>query len=293
VDVWGTPEFEAELRAWIEGEVGPLTAITQSKRRPWAAVWRAEAAGGAYYAKQNCPGQVFEARLMGILAELAPTYVVPVAAVDADRGFLLTPDQGQVFGDTADPDDLDGWIRLVVRAMELSRLVSGDAHRLVAAGASLCRVPDRVRPLVDPLLDTVGAMGLPDSLVHNDLHEHNAFDLPTGLVFFDFADAVVAHPLTGLLVPLNMMVHHLEAEPDDPRLRRVADAGLEVWSDLVPMAELRAALPAALQLGRLGRAESWFRVAPDFTGDAFDEFGTAGDEWLDRLTDPVPVRYAE
>ncbi len=293
MDVWGTPEFVAELRAWIESEVGPVSGMTEGKRRPWAALWVAETPGGAYYAKQNSPGQAFEARLMGLLAELAPSYVVPVAAVDADRGFLLTPDQGPVFGETADPHDLDGWIRLVVRAMELSRAVSGDAERLIAAGAGPCRVPDRVRPEVDRLLDVVGALGLPDSLVHNDLHEHNAFDLPGGLVFFDFADAVVAHPLLGLLVPLNMMVHHLEAEPDDPRLRRVADAGLEVWSDLAPMAELRAALPAALQLGRLGRAESWSRVAPDFTGDARDEWGNAAEEWLDQLTDPAPVRFAD
>lgn len=293
MDVWGTPEFEAELRGWIEGEVGPVFGFAQGKRRPWAVLWRAETAGGDYYAKQNCPGQAFEARLMAILAELAPTYVVPVAAVDADRGFLLTPDQGQVFGATVAPDDLDAWARLVVRAMELSRAVSGDAERLVAAGATRCRVPDRVRPTIEPLLDAVGALGLPESLVHNDLHEHNAFDLTDGLVFFDFADAVVAHPLMGLLVPLNVMVHHLGAEPDDPRLRHVAEAGLEVWSDLVPMAALRTALPAALQLGRLGRAESWFRVVPDLTGDARDDLGNAADEWLDRLPDPAPVRFPE
>ena len=216
MDVWGTPEFVAELRAWVEGEVGPVSSLTESKRRPWAAVWRVETARGAFYAKQNCPGQAFEARLMGLLAELAPTYVVPVAAVDADRGFLLTPDQGRVFGDTADPDDLDGWVRLVVRAMELSRVVSGDAERLVAAGATRCRVPARVRTEVESLLEAVEALCLPDSLVHNDLHEHNAFDLPDGLVFFDFADAVVAQPLLGLLVPLNMMAHHLEARARRP-----------------------------------------------------------------------------
>ena len=38
-----------------------------------------------------------------------------------------------------------------------------------------------------------------------------------------------------------------------------ADAGLEVWSDVAPAAELRAALPAALQLGRLGRVVTWAR----------------------------------
>jgi hypothetical protein len=112
-------------------------------------------------------------------------------------------------------------------------------------------------------------------------------------VFFDFADAVVANPLAGLMVPFNVLGYHLDAEPTDPRLRRIADAALEVWSDLAPMAELRAALPAALRLGRLGRAESWSRVVPDFTGDARAEFGNAPEEWLDRLLDPTPVTYVE
>ncbi|MGH3348627.1 MAG: hypothetical protein ACRDO4_16735, partial [Nocardioides sp.] len=194
MDVWSTPEFEAVLRTWVEAQVGPVTSLVPSKKRPWAVVWRAETADGAYYAKQNCPGQAFEARLMGLLAELAPAYVVPVTAVDPDRDFLLTPDQGEVFGEAVAPDDLDAWRRLVVRAMELSRAVADDADRLVATGATGCRVPDRVRDEVEPLLEAVGALGLPESLVHNDLHEHNAFDLPGGLVFFDFADAVVANP---------------------------------------------------------------------------------------------------
>lgn len=293
MEVWGTPAFEAELRTWVERQAGSVTSLDAAKRRPWATVWRAETAGGAYYAKQNCPGQAFEAQLMALLAELAPSYVVPVTAIDADRGFLLTPDQGQVFGDVVAPDDLDAWTRLVVRAMELSRTVAGDADRLLAAGATRCRVPDRVRDDVVPLFEAVGSLGLPESLVHNDLHEHNAFDLRGGLVFFDFADAVVANPLAGLMVPFNVLGYHLDAEPTDPRLRRIADAALEVWSDLAPMAELRAALPAALRLGCLGRAESWSRVVPDFTGDARAEFGNAPEEWLGRLTDPAPVTYAD
>jgi hypothetical protein len=293
VEAWGTPEFEAELRDWVESRVGKVTCMTSAKRRPWAAVWRVESADGVFYAKQNCPGQAFEAGLIQLLAELAPTYVVPVAAVDTERGFLLTPDQGRVFGDTVAEDDLDAWVRLVVRAMELSRAVSSDVDRLEAAGVTRCRVPDRVTATVEQLLDVVGALQLPESLVHNDLHEHNAFDLPVGLVFFDFADAVLLHPLAGLLVPFNVLAHALKAEPDDPRLLRIADAGLEVWSDLAPMADLRAALPSALRLGRLGRAESWARAVPDFTGDDLTKWGTAADEWLDRLPEPSPVRYVD
>ncbi len=289
---WGSPEFRDDLRSWVESAVGPVVAMEQAKLRPWATVWQIRTEHRMFYAKQNCPGQHFEAGLVSLLAELAPAFVVPVTAVDVERGLLLTPDQGQVFGESVAEDDLDSWCRLVARAMELARVLAPDAEALLATGVTRCRLPPDVEALVRPSLDQLEPLGLPDTLVHNDLHEHNAFDHPGGLIFFDFADAVVAHPLAGLLVPLNVLADRLgEPGPDDPRLRRVADAGLEVWSDLAPMSALRAALPAALRLGRLGRAESWARVVPDLTGQDATDFGDAAGSWLARIPDPVPVRF--
>jgi hypothetical protein len=227
-----------------------------------------------------------------LLAGLAPAYVVPVEAADPERGLLLTPDQGHVFGESVADDDLDSWCRLVARAMELARILAPDADALVAAGVTRCRVPPDVGVVVQSCLDHLAPLGLPETLVHNDLHEHNAFDRSDGLIFFDFADAVVAHPLAGLLVPLNVLADRLgEPGPEDARLRRVADAALEVWSDLAPMSALRSALPAALRLGRLGRAESWARVVPDLRGQDAEEFGDTARSWLDRIPDPVPVRF--
>lgn len=88
-----------------------------------------------------------------------------------------------------------------------------------------------------------------------------------------------------------MLADRLGAGPNDPRLQRVADAALEVWSDLVPGCQLHAALPAALRLGRLGRAESWARIVPHLTGSDADELGSAAHDWLARLPDPVPVSF--
>lgn len=289
---WESPEFREALRGWVEEVAGPVSAMEQTKLRPWATVWRVRTEHRIFYAKQNCSAQSFEAALLALLTELAPSYVVPVTAVDTERGLLLTPDQGQVFGESVAEDDLDSWCRLVVRAMELARLVMPHAEALQASGLTSSRVPADVAELVRPCLDVVATLGLPDTLVHNDLHEHNAFDRPDGLIFFDFADAVLAHPLSGLLVPLNVLAEQLgEPGPHDPRLQQVADAALEVWSDLAPMRELRSALPAALRLGRVGRAESWARIAPDLTGQDADDFGDAAAAWLARLPDPVPVRF--
>ena len=43
--------------------------------------------------------------------------------------------------------------------------------------------------------------------------------------------------------------------------------------DVGPWMELRAALPAALQLARLGRVESWLRVTATLTDEELAEFG--------------------
>jgi hypothetical protein len=315
---WATDEFRDELRAWCESQVGPVTAMEQHKLRGWATVWRVTTADGSWFAKQNCPGQLFEQPLMALLARLAPDRVVPVRA-EGD-GFLLTPDQGPVFHETAG-DDLESWVRLARDAALLQRelvphldelLAAGttalgphDAHGYVAARVEQYAglpegdarrldddVADRLRahlPAVRRWAEQVGGLGLPLVLNHNDLHGNNVFDVDGRLLFFDFGDALVTDPLGILLIPLNILGDKLAAGPDDPRLWRVVDAALEVWSDLVPSAQLRAALPAALQLGRLGRVESWVRCQPSLSDDQLAEWGPVAAAWLGTLLAEPPL----
>jgi hypothetical protein len=127
------------------------------------------------------------------------------------------------------------------------------------------------------------------TLNHNDLHGNNVFDVDGRLLFFDFGDALVTDPLGMLLVPLNILRETLRADADDRRLWRVADAALEVWSDLVPPAQLRAALPAALQLGRLGRVESWVRCQPSLSDVQLAEWGPDAASWLGTLLEQPPL----
>ena len=71
----------------------------------------------------------------------------------------------------------------------------------------------------------------------------------------------------------------------------VADAALEVWSDVAPIEELRAVLPDALRLGRLGRAESWRRVAETLAPEDRAEYLGHHQTWLDMLPEPAPVSF--
>ena len=317
-ELWPTDEFRERVRAWCEGVVGPVTAMRQQKLRGWATVWRVETEDDAWFVKQNCPGQQVELPLMALLARLVPDRVVPVTA--AHDGFLLTPDQGEVFYETAG-GDLENWVRLARDAALLQRelvphhselletgisqllpeesvdYVAARIEQYAALGASDPRalapeVAARLRahlPVVRRWADEVAALGLPLTLNHNDLHENNVFDVDGRLRFFDFGDAWVTEPLGVLLIPLNILGEKLEADGDDPRLWRVADAALEVWSDLVPASELRAALPAALSLGRLGRVESWARCLPSLSDDELAEWGHVAATWLGTLDADPPV----
>ena len=319
---WHSPEFRAELSTWVAESVGEPLSIEPVHDRPWSTVWRVSTEAGVFFAKQNTPLQAFEAGLMIELASLAPTHVVPVTAADVGRGLLLSPDLGSVFGEQIDLTDVSvlvevtGWV--VGAAAELQREVVGHTDRLAAAGlvrlahvdvvgyveqrlldfASLSASDPRALtsdqmqrikaclPELARVVDTVSSLGLPLTLQHNDLHMANVFAVGDQLRFFDFGDAVMSEPLAALMVPLRGLASLLECGPDDPRVLRAAEPALEVWSDVAPLPALREALPSALRLARLARAESWLRCLPSMTESERAEFGEAASYWLAEIAQP-------
>ena len=104
---------------------------------------------------------------------------------------------------------------------------------------------------------------------------------------------MLTEPLGALRVPLGGLAQRLECPMDDPRLLRAVEPALEVWSDLVPLPRLRAALPSALRLARLARCESWLRCFAAMTDEELGEYGDAASYWLAaarRLDDPDGLR---
>ena len=316
---WSGAGFRAELRTWLAGTLGEPRALEPVKIRPWASVWRVEADRGVFYAKQNCSTQSYEAALVVALNDLAARHVVPLTAVDPGRGLFLTPDQGPVLGGAG--DDVDTWCRVVAAGARLQLEVARYAEKLAGVGLTTIAPADAVAyveeqleafarlppgdpramraedreavrsalPAVARWAERVAALRLPLTLCHNDLHSNNGFDVGGELRFFDFADAVVAEPLAALLVPLDNLADQLHATPEDPRLHRVADAGLEVWSEYAPLAELRAALPAALQLARLARTEAWIRCTAPMSDAELRKWGVAAASWLASVLSAPPV----
>lgn len=322
--LWATPEFRQDLSGWVASALGPCGPLQTVRARPWSSVWRVDAEEGAFYVKQNCPSQYAEADVLSLLAGVAPEFVVPVRAADPEGGRLITPDSGSTLRshltDPAGPDEaIRAWTRLLVDAASLQRTVlpflealrstgltvmaTEDAptyvERMIDLLASLSaddprRLPEAdAQRLVDHLptvrrcVEQVGAVGLPMSLNHNDLHDANALIGPDGgLRFFDFGDAVLADPLGMLLIPLRFLA--VEDDWRSARYRPVIDQVLEVWSDLATVRQLRAALPAALHLARLARVEAWWRVSESFDEHELGEFGGAAAAWLTTLVEEPP-----
>src|SRR5258706_10549139 len=100
------------------------------------------------------------------------------------------------------------------------------------------------------------------SLDHNDLHCWNIFaNGAGGAKFYDWGDSVIAHPFSSMLIGLGFMTYHLKiSRDDDPRLLRLRDAYLEVFSDLAPHAELVSTLELACRVGKVARALTWSRA---------------------------------
>lgn len=297
-EVWSSPAFLEDLRVWLSPHIGEVRSLERVKDRPWAAVWRVDAAAGGHYVKQNCPAQQQEARMLSVLARIAPEHVVTPVAVDVERDLTLTADQGPVLRDR--PGD-DRWAELLRDAMLLSRasaehldelaLTSIDpaaAREYVEGARESWDIPPEFRAGVDAAVaaagvagDELAALGLPLALNHNDLHDANVFAAERRLLFFDFGDAVASSPLAALRIPLEGYARRLGTNAGDPRVLAAADAALEVWSDLAPMPQLRAALPAAWRVAALCRAESWHRILSSVPERFVDEdYRDADADWL-------------
>ncbi|HYJ68032.1 MAG TPA: phosphotransferase [Nocardioidaceae bacterium] len=316
---WTTSAWRDEASSWIdqilrERGINRTGDIEQPRIRFWSTQLTVPTDSGRVWFKENCPDQSFEARLVDLLADLVPDHVVAPLAIEPDRGWMLSPDAGPTLQEAAG-HGVDLWVRLAANWADLQRRVAPYADRLLATdipasppSEAPSLIAERTEeyaalPVDDPRhldadaaaglrsalptitrwAEQVVALGLPMTLDHNDLHANNAFlprDGEEHLRFFDFGDSVVGDPLCSLLIPVNVLAGQLDADEDDPRIHRVIDAYLEVWSDLADPTALRAAVDPARQLARLNRSESWRRVLRSADSDEWAEWGGSATAWL-------------
>ncbi|WP_395727168.1 phosphotransferase [Nakamurella sp.] len=281
--------------------------------RAWATAVRVPTDRGTYWFKACSPGTAFEVRLYAVLAERVPAHVLRPLAADPDRAWILLPDGGPLLGEQLSGPALAralgaalvqyGRVQLDLMPAAGRMLAAGVADmrpaamlqqfdRAVAMTAAGVRDdPDRrgrraavaaARPAVERWCATVAQSALPASLDHNDLHPRNIFWDGAGsgsgqARFFDWGDAVLAHPFAAALVPLGMVRRFLDEPLDGPGFLAVRNAYLDLFRDLAPAEDLPAMLETACRVAKIARAHTWQRAI----GAAAEQ----GDEAADRFRD--------
>jgi hypothetical protein len=284
---------------WIDAHVVRNGEVQLIRERPWATVAVAPTADGPLWFKAAGSGTAFEVPLYGLLARVVPEFVLAPIAADVERAWLLLPDGGVPLGERgAGLDELAGALAAYGR---LQRALAGSVEAMLALGVADMRpavMPERLvealaaaggnaqveamAPEVAEWCERLGASPLAASLDHNDLHPWNILDGPR---YYDWGDAVVAHPFAAMLVPLGYVKHH----HGDAGLERARDAYLAEFAAEAPHAELVETLELACRVAKIARTLTWERAlrAAREQGEPIDPFfADAPAETLARLLDP-------
>jgi hypothetical protein len=278
------PSWRAEAEGWIRARLSDLgrdltDAIAHSHVRPWGTVACVPTDQGSLWFKANIAPLAFEQQLLVLLAGQA---IPNVVAREPSHGWMLMEDAGPLVSELYGEDPpLAIWRELLSEYSELQVAAAPLSDEFIAAG-----VPNRTLPrLLEPLLrvlesdrfvrpptpdaltneeiervyalmpklqesvDVLAALGLPDSMQHDDLHPWNVCVRDGVYRFIDWGDACVSQPMLSLEIPLQWVGVEGAAE--------AKDAYLEPWTALRPMKDLLAATDAAALLAQVTGVLKW------------------------------------
>ena len=249
--------------------------------------------------KENNPGHRFEAGLVAALARLAPEDVIVPIAVDRERSWLLTDDQGTTLTHL-DVDDQPTRC-IVVRALARlqcalprppqcdralrdpsslhpARPVTecepwpGSGRRCspdirCGPGQTLLKRAEAAAEVLDRRTASLSDI-VPLDLELNDVYPANIFaDRSTGAVrprFFDFGNAIWGHPFVSLHGFLDAVVEWTGAPLSRADRDELLDIYVTVWRDHLEADPqvLRSDLAATEALVGVHRLVSWLRLVP-------------------------------
>jgi hypothetical protein len=289
----------------LEAAIERTGEVSQPRVRPWATVLSAPTTVGRVWLKAAAPRTAFEVGLHLLLHRVVPDQVLAPLATDPARGWLLLPDGGPALGERLGPEELsDALVTALSQYARLQRELAPHAAEMLVLGVEdmrPARLPEqfeRALAVADRYVSrrgTAGDRGVleqlgtlrgpvaewsarlaeapgPASIDHNDLHPRNILFDPAGGLdparFYDWGDAVLAHPFASLLVALGAVQGDvLGVDVQHPLTRRLRDAYLDGFADLAGRAELVETLQLACRVALITRALTWDR-AVQASGDA-------------------------
>jgi hypothetical protein len=269
--------------AWIEAELavrGQALVKPVEMVRSWSLsyVLKVTTTAGVYYLKTvaDLPLFVNEAALVGTLSRLYPRHVPTPLSSNLERDWMLLPELPEVVGWKVSVETRQAYLcdfgRLQITAV-------ADVNTLLAAGCldrRLARLPEWIEavltsemvlatvaeteqaqlkaliPRLQSLCQALASFGLPETLVHGDLHGGNVAVQNGEFVYFDWTDVCISHPFFDML--------NIFFEEDTAVRSQLRDAYLAEWTDFAPMDRLLAAWSLAEVLGAVHHAVSYWQI---------------------------------
>jgi hypothetical protein len=241
-----------------------------------------------------------EPRLLRHLSDERPGEVVSPLAIDEDRAWMLLPDLGQPL---ASEPDVEVWIAAMRRHARLQRSYAASPERLLDFGcvdrrltlldAELDRLlgPNPITAALDQAerdrlpghanrlreaITGLAAIGVPETLLHGDLHPRNIAVREGQALGFDWTDAALSHPFLDLVT----FVEDRSASSSDPR---VLDAYFAEWEEFAPPADLRRAASLANEIGALHQVMTHVHLVDHAGGPTYESLVQGGLWWMRRL----------
>ncbi len=245
------------------------------------------------------PTQAHEPRLTALLHREFPGLVTEVLALHPTKPWMLVAEGGKKIRDAYSGDDfLRAWREVLPRYAQMQRaaaphvreilgfgtpdhrampLVAGFADAIVNEPALSADRSDRIteeerralvglRPRLEEALGALAALGVEDTLQHDDLHHGNVLIHEGRAVVFDWGDACVSQPFLTLAVTLRFAASATKHAVQDAEIVALRDAYLEPWSDRAPARELREAAELGRRIGEVSRTLTFCAVARAYPG---------------------------
>jgi hypothetical protein len=250
---WATLDSLNELLTWAQDELAaigrPVTGPVE-QRKTWnlAGLFRLPTAAGPVWLKALPPFAADEALVMAAFAAVDPTLVPAVLAGRRDR-LLLEHLPGEDCWDADTAVIADG-VRRVVAAQHVLGPVDWLPDRrtpamitqvdaLLDRDIGLTATEVAAARLLLPHFAELADCGLPDTIVHGDLHSGNMRAAAGPATVLDFADAYVGNPVIDGL----RLVDFLRAEKHAAVTTAWVDAWRAVRQDSDPARALHVAEP--------------------------------------------------
>jgi hypothetical protein len=304
---WARPGWLGQAAAWIAGQIdqhGYQPAGPPVKIKSWglSCLLRAGTSAGDLYFKVATSRPLFanEALLMRELARIYPAHVPAPLGIDAERRWMLMPDFGAALGWNAPADVLED---ILIVFSELQRDAVGRVDELLAMGCldrRLATLPAQLEQMMadQALLDLhleppeverlrelaprlaamcaeLAAFGVPETLVHGDLHLDNVARPAGSFLFFDWTDACIAHPFFDTI-----SIVYAEDQQAAAQLR---DSYLRAWETCETPARLRQAWELAMPLSALHQAVSYRHIINSMEPHIRHESAGGMPYWLRKL----------